>query len=614
MTIIYRGAEDNIKTPVGYWWKCTGKKLCDTMFSTSDALRNEQVHIKSRYKKAIKLYENVDCEDLDAWRFMTNVNVDGPNQDNIVESIIDTIHAEIIANKTKCQFVTFGGNYEAEEKAKDLTTFTAGIFRENKVNSVLAPAIALDAMQFGDGWAKVYLDPENNRIKCCRVFPWNIIVDDVEAANSPPTCMYESTLISRELMRQYYEDDKELLFLIDSCQEHRFKLRQTSGLSDMLEVREAWYIGTEKNPGKHVICLRNGVLLEEQYLKNYFPFINLKFKTRSKGFLGKGIPEILEGHQERINSFSEKIDAQIQANAPFVWVPPNTGIKEAHLSNKIFRFVESEAPPQVINPTSVPQDLLARETQIIQNAASRVGVNALMMQSEVPSGLAGGSGRQLRIYNDTKSKRFMKFADQYEQFHIELAEVMIDAVNETVNDLKTSYKINAEADGALEEIDFRDIRLPPNSFIIRPYPINFLSETPAGRISDIQMLYEISPEEMKPHIMGLLQNPDVESITSMLTAQQRNIVKTLTSLIRDDDIRPIDVAPNYYMDLNLAVKLAQNMVIDLKSRNAPDVKIQKVIDWLETAKILIDNLRRKEEQEMMQQQMQAASAAQTIVQ
>jgi hypothetical protein len=257
------------------------------------------------------------------------------------------------------------------------------------------------------------------------------------------------------------------------------------------------------------------------------------------------------------------------------------------------RYIESDIKPEVVVTNSIPPDLLQRESQVTVNAADRVGVNALMMHSEIPAGLAQGSGRQLRVYNNVKSKRFQRFANAYEDFHVELAEMMIDMIHDHVEETSEAYSVNAESEGSLEKLDFRDIMLPKNSFVIRPYPVNFLSETPASRMADVQLLSEIAPEEMKPYIFSLLQNPDIESVTSMLTAQQKSINRILTLLLRRDT-QPAEVPPVPFMDLSMAIKMAQTMIVDAQSRGAPDAKVQKLIDWAQMAKRMRDELAMQE--------------------
>lgn len=580
---VFSPLESAAREPMDPWWENRDIEAARLLFDTVEALRQEQTYIESRCRKAIELYENVEIDDLNAWNFATPTEIDGPNQLNIVESIVDTIHAEIITQRTKPQFCTYGGDWMAQERAKSLGQFVGGIFYENRVHEELAPDAAWDALVFGDGWIRRYIDSEG-RVKLRRVFPFDVVFDDVEAANGPPQQLYEVKLRSRQLLMKLYEGQSSKQALIKDAPEFHIK-NQTRRISDMVQVIEGWHLGSAKKPGRTIIAVHNGALEEDSYAETMFPFINLKFKRRRKGFLGKGVPEILEGHQENINTLREKISTQIQSASPYTWVPPGSKISESNLSNEVMRVIESEVEPKSVAYMAVPNDLLQHYASEQAAASELVGVNMLMMKSELPPGIDGGSGRAVRIYNDIKSKRFMRFARAYETMHLELAEHIVRAIENSETE-GTGYTATSEQDGTLQKIDFKEVRLPKNSFIIRPAPVNFLADTPTGQLSDIEALAQIFPDEMKPYLLQMIQSPDLQHLVSRLGSQQDAVEKILGDLMAGRTL-PNDRPPIPFMKLDNAIEIAQQVILEAYAEGAPNDRIQRVIDWVSLAKELL---------------------------
>ena len=265
-----------------YWWLNGAGEVHEDVIKVVDTLRNEQAYLERRYRKAIELYENIDVGNLDAWRFATETDVDGPYQYNLVESIADTIHAEIISNKTKPQFITDGVDWIAQEKAEDLTRFISGVFYEARVHGYVSPDVCRDAIVFGTGIAKVFEDEASGRVMATRVFPYDVLVDDIEAASGEPRQMFHVAYVARELLSSAYRDNPAAVEAIAAAESHTFPSMGARVVTDILKVYEAWHLPTGTDPGRHVIAIDGADLLDEKWDKPTFPFRFLRYKRRTK--------------------------------------------------------------------------------------------------------------------------------------------------------------------------------------------------------------------------------------------------------------------------------------------------------------------------------------------
>lgn len=566
------------------WWKSDKGNVADSITKTLETLMAEQKYISRRFMRAISLYENIDVGNLIAWQFASVVDRDGPYQYNIVEQIVDTLHAEIISNRTRPQFFTEGGDWLSQERAQDLTSFADGLFMASEVHELVAPSVCLDALVFGTGIVKVWA--EGGKIKASRIFPHEVMVDDIAAALSPPRSMYHVRHLSRDSVLAQFGDDKKSIEIIEAAPLFDSSVFESRPTKDIISIHEAWRLPTAKEKGRHVISLTQGVLVDEEWDNDWFPFVFLRYKPRTKGFWGKGVPEILEGHQELINDMRDKINAQLAMAAPMIWIKTGSRIKEADLSNQIGKVIESDDAPQYIVNNAVPADLMQRQAQEVADAGSLVGANTLMMKSELPPGLNSGSGRALRIYNDTKSKRFMRFAREYESFHISLCKLMI-RMSDNAADAGEKVEVIYDSDTYIERANYNKIRLPEGEYVIKAQPVNFLSDTPAGRLSDIEALAAIFPDELKPKLASLLQNPDLKSATNYLNADEDAIGKACYSILRGKK-SAADVGPSPYLNLELAISMARTILLDAQTKGAPVDRLLDLENWVEMCKMLMD--------------------------
>ncbi|MCE5317144.1 MAG: phage portal protein, partial [Parachlamydia sp.] len=118
---------------------------------------------------------------------------------NICRSQVDTLLSKITDNEPAIMFLTEGGDWVSQQKAKDNNLFIDGIFYESKFYSTIERTF-LNGSVFGKAFLKVWLD-ENNRIRMEDVLPLEITVDCFEALYNSPRTLYQKKLVSREVLK-----------------------------------------------------------------------------------------------------------------------------------------------------------------------------------------------------------------------------------------------------------------------------------------------------------------------------------------------------------------------------------------------------------------------------
>ena len=573
-----------------FWWKEPKDVMHDAVFGLVKTLKSEQPHHEVTNTHFVRLYGNLEILGLDADSYARVDNYEEHVTFNVVESSIDTIHADITSQKHRMMFLTDGGRWEQRERAKGLTQFVAGQFYHSEIHDVVAPDCALDAAVLGTGVAKIHI--KDHQPTAERVFPNEILVDDAEAIDRKPRQMFHLKRVPRQSLITTYGKPggrDALSKKIHETQEAREEGSPTRSIADMVDVIEAWHLPnrpTKKGDtddtvlaagGVHFVGVENTPIVVEPWRASHFPFAILRYKRRQLGFWGKGVAEILEGAQVGINELLWKIHLSLKLSGPKIFVHPGSELSEAHLDNEIWSIIETVTPPTYVTFESVPPDLFRQVREEIQNAFNLVGVSMIAARSELPAGIEGGSGKALRIYSDIKSKRFIKFAQEYAYFYKQLAEQFVEVTREVA---QQGYEILSPSDdGTAKLVKWSEVDLPRDKYIMQVYPTNYLSTTPSHRLRDMEAFLNVFPE-MRQHAMALFDFPDLKAVTGLVTAGIEIIKKMLEhNLSGKGDI----MLPQPFMDLELAIKLAQSYYMEGLRDGAPEAGLANLRSFMTRA-------------------------------
>jgi hypothetical protein len=469
---------------------------------------------------------------------------------NVVKSCVDSATAKIAKEEPKVEFVTTEADWNAQRRAKLLTTYTDGLFYEAEVHEQTVQMFK-DSTVLGTGVVKVFIEPGTTDIKVERVICTELTIDDADSVYGTPRQLHQKRQAARDTVMEMYPEFKDKIAV---CPAIPYLSR--NAVDDIL-VSESWHLpsGPKAKDGRHIVCINNCTLEYEDYTKKYFPFVFYRWGTKTAGIWGTGLSEELAGIQTKINKLVKQINlAQELMCIPRVMVEEGSNIATHKLWD--FGVIKYRGQPPVFNTApAMPPEIYQSLENEIQRAYQITGISQLSAQSQKPAGL--NSGVALREYQDINTERFATQAKAFSQAHIKIARIMIDLSRDLYEDNKDLSVIGrVKGSKFIKKIRWDKVDLAEDKFIMRAFPVSQLPATPEGRL---QMIQELTQAGFLSHEQAteLLQIPDIENALSDLNAAYDTAAMIIDNILSEGDY----TVPSPFMNLELTTKLAQSMYL-----------------------------------------------------
>jgi len=561
------------------WWLAKKDDLYQEVFAFVTRLDDRQRYRSHDNLRYARLYGNYDYLGLDAYSYARMENAITTNRMtlNVVQNMIDTVVSKITKNRPKAQFLTSGGDFSLQSRAKKLTKFVEGIYSYDEFYAKAALAFT-DASIFGTGCIKIYED--NNQIKTERVFIEEIKIDDVESYYAKPRQMHQVKYIDRDVLKGMFPG-KDII--IDQADYNDADQANSEQLRDMVRVIESWRLPSSEfaKDGKHSICVSSGTLMDAKYTKSYFPFVFFRWGIRPVGFFGQGLAEQLQGIQLEINKILRTIQVSMHlVSIPKLLIEASSKIVSSHLNNRIGGVIKYAGTPPAYAPLgTIPPDLFSHLDRLFSRSYEIAGISQLAAQSLKPAGL--DSGKALREFNDLETERFMSVAKRYEKVFIDAAEIIID-MGKDIYSREGEYKVKAKDGKFIETIDWKDVDMDADKYMMEIFPTSALSNTPAARLADIQDLMAggfIGKEDA----LKLLDFPDLEATTNMLNADNENLEKLIEIMMDKGKYFP----PEPYQNLENTIRKTQQAYLMYRVQGASENRLELLRQYMEDCQNLI---------------------------
>ena len=577
--------------PKEFWWEQT-KDIHDDVFSAVKTLAEDQNYRAKDNLSWLRLFSNVNASGLnsDSYSRRSGTRADDVTL-NIVHSMCTTVTSKIAKNRPKVTFLTSGGDWSLKRKAKLLDKFVNGQFYATDIYTT-APKVFLDATVFGTGVMKIYQDGE--RIVAERVFPNEVISDDAESFYGKPRQMFQRKIVSREvLLAAYPEFEKEIL----NASKAETNNSGESVTSNQVECVEAWHLASKKGSpdGRHCICLDNVTLLDEPYDKDFFPFVFIRWTENLLGFWGQGLAEQLLGVQVEINKLLNRIQEQMHLATPKVFIETGSKISKAHINNEVWGVIEyTGTKPDFHVPRTATGEVFSHLDRLFGRAYEVAGISEMAAQAKKPAGL--DSGVAIREFSDIQSERFMLVAQAYENLFLTAARQMIDIARD-IEEQGNTYEVISHGDKYIERINWKDIDLEEDQYVMQIYPTALLSTTPAAKLQTIQEMAQtglLNPTEAR----ALLDYPDLEAVNQLATAFIDDVDLLIEEMIEKGRYHP----PETFSNLEFAIQRVQSAYLRAKIDKVPEERLELLRRYMD------DAIRVIQTQQMAQQATQQAMA------
>ena len=579
MSIDYTKMSSDGKSPISTdkkWWDLKQSDMAAAITGTTRFLQEHQSRRQTQNLLSARLYGNLSIMGLNGLSYSKIASVQNAVKDrisyNVIQSVVDTLCAKISKNKPKPLFLTSGGDYKMQRKAKKLDKFVEGIFYENNAYK-LGTAAFKDACVFDAGIVHVF--NHYNRVKYERVVPLEILVDEVEAFYGDPRQLHWIKNIDRGVVANVWPEKRKSIMACNSASPDN--LGGYQNISDVITVRGSWHLpsGPEAKDGMHVVSIDNDVLSVGEYDKDHFPFAVLHYNKRLFGYWGQGIAEQIQNIQLEINKLLWVIQRSMHLAGSFKILLENSSkiIKE-HLNNDIGVLVSyTGTPPQYITPPIVSPEVYQHFFTLKNAAYEQAGISQLSASAQKPMGL--DSGRALREYNDIESDRFTVTGQDYERFFLDLAKLSIETAKD-IYEQEGKYEVKIPGKKFVDSIDWKDVNMEDDEYVMKLYPVSSLPTQPEGRLQTITEYMQAGMMSMRTG-RRLLDFPDLEQVEELANSQEDYLHEVFDKIIEEGVYTP----PEPYDDLQLAKQIAMEYYSQGKSNQLEEEKLDLIRQFID---------------------------------
>lgn len=532
------------------WWSAKSKsELCSQLLSTASYLKESQNY---RYKQAsiyARLYGNQTLfsfagSSMAGMDKQNGLPLDRPTF-NLVQSATDTLVSRISQSRPDPKFLTNNGDYKQRKLAKQLNNFVGGEFYQTKAYEK-ASIILRDAIVEGTGCLKVY-ESADDKVALDRILLTELLIDPNEAIYGEPRQLYQVKLVDRHVLMDAFPQFKSAIYNAENAYVDN-SADSSKTVSDLVMVVEGWHLksGKDATDGRHTIACSTGVISDEQWDKDRFPFVFLHYSPRLLGFWSQGLAEQLMGTQLEINSLLYTISRAIKlVGVPRVFQEDGSKVVKSHHNNEIGVIItyQGTKPSYEVAPC-VPEELYAQLQRLIQYGYQQCGVSALDASSQKPAGL--NSGEAIRTYDDISTDRFASLSRRYDNVFIDLADLIVDTAKDIADRTGKYQTVYPNKDGT-KEIDLPEASLIKDPFVIQVFNQSSLPKDPAGRMQTITEWVQAGAITLKEG-RRLMQFPDLEQNEKLDNASEERIYQYLDAIVEEGEY----TGPDPFIDLQLA--------------------------------------------------------------
>lgn len=531
------------------WWDAKQDDLAGEVLATAAYLKESQTQ---RYRTAAiyaKLYGNMNLfsfvgSNLNNISTPTGLSNDRPTF-NLIQSCVDTLVARLSQSRPAPVFLTDNGDYKERNLAKKMNNFILGEFYQTKTYEK-APIMLRDSLVEGTGCLKV-LETDDERVGVERVLLTELLIDPNESMYMEPRQLYQMKLVDRDVLEAYFPNKKNKIK--DAAEAYPDQSADsTKTVSDLVMVVEGWHLRSSKNSkdGRHVIVCSSGVLMDEVFEKDKFPFVFLHYSPRLLGFWSQGLAEQLMGTQIEINSLLYTISKAIKlVGVPRIFQERSSKVVRTSHNNDIGVIIEytGTKPTYEVAQCNAPE-LYTQLQKVIDYGYQQCGVSAMQAASMKPAGL--NSGEAQRVYDDIASDRSAFLSRAYDNAFIDLAYLITDTAKDIAK-RTGSYTTVYPNKNSAKEIELPKADMLKDPFVIQCFNMSSLPRDPAGRMAKVTEMIQGGMITIKEG-RRLLDYPDLEQVEKLANASEERIYYMLDKIIEDGEYNP----PDPFLDLALA--------------------------------------------------------------
>ncbi len=433
---------------------------------------------------------------------------------NVIKSVIDSLVSKLANQKVRPYFTPVNGMFSTRAVVKQAQQYFDIIYDKEHVQNKISLAYR-NACIFGIGY--IFFNPFLKTIEVPGT--WQVGIANTEAGYGKPTKLlienknFPTTLIDAYGLQGHYESEYV-----------NFKL-----LFDTIEHKMFIFVNDYKAK-------------EATYKADEIPIIPVYHTRPIFGTRTVSIVDELDGIQTNIDIINSKISAAAQLTpANVTYVESGSTLQPGDISSKTGKVYSVKMGPgqnqlPVVNVTPAPFDPMW-QTMLdgyVKQAYEIVGVSQLSAQSQKPAGL--DSGVALQTMSDIESDRFMTQVENYTRAFVDLANLMIDILEDDI----LPKSVNTAT------YKWEDIKKQKDLFKVQFSAMSILSKDPQTKLQQIMQLSQIGLITADK-LATFLDSPDLEDVYKNAASVADAVEAVIDNAINKDDYE----IPDYISYQNL---------------------------------------------------------------
>jgi len=513
---------------------------------------------------------------------------------NLIRVVVDSVGARLATAKPRVTFVTNGGSWSTQVRARRLQRYVQGVMRASSYHREQT-LVVRDAGLGDVGLLEVLLEPADvggqlHRIAVRRADPDEIFVDtSADGYYGRPLAMTRGRILSLGELEKQVEALPKL-----SGPERKAKLAAVRRASwtpmrpgcqpraipltgEVRGVAEGWFPSANGGEGRYVMAC-DGITIIDQPM-DFFPFAPICFIPPLRGWYGAGLAERVWRAHVAICEVLDRLSVAWQQMAkPAWWLPAGSTISTDQLLSPYVGAVikGGTAPPQVMtNRVLDPAHIQMVDWQI-RRGLEEVGLTEIATSGQKPAGL--DSGVALREASDLVSGRQAMLFDAIDHLAIGVKR-NICAMGRWAN--RNGIKLAGEgARGGRPAVEWEEAELDEAAYVLEALPSSSLPATPAARRQAVQELFAqgiIGADEYRE----LIEMPDIEAANSLELAAREWVDLVLERFLEDEPERGENVAslytpPTPFSDVGYALRRGIQVANRAQLDGAPEERLELV--------------------------------------
>lgn len=557
------------------WWEEPKEKKHDAVFAIVDEIDRAQSYRQMDDLMHAALYGN--CAHFAFTPHEAGQRVGRTHAKlslNVVKNMVCSVVSRVAAkNKIHSKFLTSGGEWSLQRKAQKLEKLTAGIKYAQKWERKKRQAFR-DCAIFGTGIVKVHNTPNVDNVVIERVPKWEVMVDDADAYNGDPRCMYHRKWVDKRVLQAMFPEHREAIEKLQPRMRTNV-VTPIRTLSHIIPVIEAYHrpSGPNEEDGERAILVESATLGVVPWVYDYHPLPSIRWNEEPQGWFGTGIAHDLAGIQAEINELLMDFQRAHRLLKGHWAVEEGSRVLLRHINDDLASIVKyAGTEPRYYQPTAIPPDTYRYLWDLYGKAYEITGISQLAAGGQRPVGL--NSGEAQRVYADQQTERFLDIGAALEEWSQDVDEQVVDRARDVVATHK-KFPVTAKSNNALEVIDLADVDLPRDQYQIQAFPTSMLPNTPAGRIAFVQDAQESLGLD-QDDALQLVGFPDLEAYASRRNAKRENLERNIETMLDKGEW----VAPEPLDDHEFAMRTLPDAIAKARNDKAPPENISLLRRYL----------------------------------